>query len=101
MNSMWWTVVTFAAVATWFEWVYRKERKNPRAGSNFPAETPVDNPSASADSKVAEAASTQDESSGPAEVIAQSPLVEDEPDLGPKQIVSDYSSNSPESKIAS
>ena len=30
--GMWWTAITFAAVAAWFEWQYRRDRKGPPSG---------------------------------------------------------------------
>ena len=29
---MWWTAITFAAVAAWFEWQYRRDRKGEPSG---------------------------------------------------------------------
>jgi len=36
---MWWTVITLAGVAAWFEWTYRRNRKS-SAEENAPPKTP-------------------------------------------------------------
>jgi len=36
---MWWTVITLAGVAAWFEWTYRRNRKSP-SDENAPSKTP-------------------------------------------------------------
>jgi len=37
---MWWTAITFAAVAAWFEWVYRHDKNRPAAKKDSPKAPP-------------------------------------------------------------
>jgi len=42
MDGMWWTVITLAAVAGWFEWVYRHDHKRGAAEKDPPAPSATD-----------------------------------------------------------
>jgi hypothetical protein len=86
---MWWTVVTFAAVATWFEWMYRKDRKN--SGEGNEPHGPLDDPATAAatDSREGDLSATESEA----------PL-DGRPPQKPQQSASEYQASAPTNKIA-
>ncbi|HKE32352.1 MAG TPA: hypothetical protein VKD65_11555 [Candidatus Angelobacter sp.] len=52
VNNMWWTAITLAAVAAWFEWTYRRSGK--RSEKNLPVEPSSEKARKPVESKQAE-----------------------------------------------